>query len=62
MRAKDVVLIVLLIVAISVSLATKYYPYFPGDVALARWVQALVPPNLNWAEGVSRTAEFPGIL
>ncbi len=62
MRAKDVVLIVLLIVAISVSLASKYYTHFPGDVAVTRWVQSLVSPNLNWAEGFSRTAEFPGIL
>jgi len=62
MRTKDVVLIVLLIVAISVSLASKYYTHFPGDVAVTRWVQSLVSPNLNWAEGFSRTAEFPGIL
>ncbi len=45
-----------------VTLATKYYAYFPGDVAVARWVQSLVPPNLNWAAGVSRTAEFPWLL
>jgi len=31
-------------------------------VAAERWVQSQVPPNLNWAEGVSRTAEFPLIL
>lgn len=62
MRTKDVVLLVLLIVAISVSLASKYFAHFPGDVAAARWVQSLVPPNLNWAEGFSRTAEFPQIL
>jgi len=31
-------------------------------VAVERWVQSPVPQNLNWAETVSRTAEFPWIL
>ena len=31
-------------------------------MAVERWVQSLVPQNLHWAEGVSRTAEFPWIL
>jgi len=52
----------LCIIAVLVTLASKYYPYFPGDVVVERWVQSLVPPNLNWAEGVSRTAEFPWVL
>lgn len=54
--------IVWFIIAALVTLATKYYPYFPGDVAVERWLQSLAPPNLNWAAGVSRTAEFPGVL
>lgn len=52
----------LFIIAILVTLATKYYAYFPGDVSVERWVQSLLPPSLNWAEAVSRTAEFPFIL
>jgi undecaprenyl-diphosphatase len=52
----------LVIIAALVTLAAKYYPYFPGDVPVERWVQSLLPPNLNWAEGVSRTAEFPWVL
>jgi membrane-associated phospholipid phosphatase len=52
----------LFIIAVLVTAATKYYPYFPGDVALEKWVQALVPPNLNWAEAVSRTAKSPWIF
>jgi len=43
-------------------LSTKYFAYFPGDVAIERWLQSLVPQSLNWAEGVSRTADFPWIL
>jgi len=52
----------LFLIAALVTLAAKYYPYFPGDVAVERWVQSIVPANLNWAEVVSRTAEFPWIL
>jgi membrane-associated phospholipid phosphatase len=52
----------LFILAALVTLSTKYYPYFPGDVAVERGVQSLVPGNLNWAVTVSRTAEFPWIL
>jgi membrane-associated phospholipid phosphatase len=54
--------IALFIIAVLGILATKYYPYFPGDVSVERWVQSQLPQNLKWAEGVSRTAEFPWIL
>jgi len=62
MRTNYAVWIGLFIIAALVTLATKYFPYFPGDVTVERWVQSLVPLNLNWAEGVSRTAEFPWVL
>jgi undecaprenyl-diphosphatase len=62
MRINYAAWIGLFIMAALVTLATRYYAYFPGDVAVARWVQSLVPPNLKWAEGLSRTAEFPWIL
>ena len=62
MRPNYAAWIGLCIVAALVTLATKYFAYFPGDVAVERWVQSLVPPNLNWAEAVSRTAEFPWVL
>jgi membrane-associated phospholipid phosphatase len=52
----------LFMIAAMATLATKYYPYFPGDVAVERWVQSLLPPNLSWAEGFSRPAEFPLVL
>jgi membrane-associated phospholipid phosphatase len=52
----------LFILAALVTLTAKYYPYFPGDVAIERWVQSWVPQNLDWAVGVSRTAEFPWVL
>ena len=62
MRDNYAVWIGLFILAALVTLAAKYYAYFPGDVAVERFVQSLVPQNLNWAEGVSRTAEFPWVL
>jgi membrane-associated phospholipid phosphatase len=52
----------LLTIAFLATLATKYFIHFPRDVAVERWVQSLVPQNLNWATGVSRTAEFLWIL
>jgi membrane-associated phospholipid phosphatase len=52
----------LFVIAALVTLAAKFFAYFPGDVALERGVQSLVPANLNWAEAVARTAEFPWIL
>lgn len=62
MRINYAVWIGLFIIAVLVTLATKYYPYFIGDVAVKRWVQSLVPQNLNWTLSVPRTAEFPWIL
>lgn len=62
MRDNYAVWLGLCIIAALVTLATKYFAYFPGDVALERWVQSVVPQNLNWAQGVSRTAEFPWVF
>ena len=62
MRTNYGVWIVLFIIAVLVTVAAKYYAYFPGDVAVERFVQSLVPQNLNWATKVSRTAEFPWVL
>ncbi len=38
------------VIAVSLILAAHYFPRFPGDVAVARWVQALVPGDLRWAQ------------
>jgi membrane-associated phospholipid phosphatase len=62
MRPNYAAWIGLCIAAALATLGTKYFAYFPGDVAVERWVQSLVPLNLNWAEAVSRTAEFPWVL
>jgi len=62
MRPKQSIWIGLFLSAALMTLAAKYYPSFPGDVALARWVQALVPANREWAVLVSRAGEFPWLL
>ena len=62
MRPNYGIWIALFIIAALVTLAARYYAYFPGDVAVERGVQSLVPANLNWAEAVSHTAEFPWVL
>ncbi len=62
MRTNYAVWTGLLIIAASVTPAMKYYACFPGDAAVEKWVQSLVPSNLNWAEGVSKTAESPWIF
>ncbi|MCL4503832.1 MAG: phosphatase PAP2 family protein [Deltaproteobacteria bacterium] len=62
MRPNYALWIGLVVIAISATLAAHYFPVFPGDVAVARWVQSLVPQDLGWAAGVSRTAQFPWVL
>jgi membrane-associated phospholipid phosphatase len=62
MRRNYSIWVGLFLIAALVTLATKYYAYFPGDVSVERWVQSLVPQKMGWAQVVSRTAEFPWIL
>ena len=62
MRPHRAVWLGLFIIAALALPATKYFPYFPGDVAVARWVQSMLPPNLHWAEAVKRTGDFPWFL
>jgi undecaprenyl-diphosphatase len=62
MRAHYAGWIGLFVLAFLVALAARYCATFPGDVAVERLVQSLVPRNLGWAVSVSRTAEFPWIL
>jgi membrane-associated phospholipid phosphatase len=62
MRPFHALWIGLFVIAILVTVEARYYLSFPGDVWLEKGVQSLLPGNLNWAELVSKTAEFPWFL
>ena len=62
MRVNYAAWVGLFLFAAFVSLAAKFYAYFPGDVAVEKWVQSWFPKDLHWAVSVSRIAEFPWIL
>jgi hypothetical protein len=62
MGPRYAVWISLFIIAALLVIAAKYSACFPGDVAVERGVQSLLSQNLNWAEGVSKTPEFPQVL
>ncbi len=62
MRIRNAVLIALFVLGVFVTLAVRYYPHFPGDVVLSRFVQSLVPKSMRWAQWISLTATFPWSL
>src|SRR4051794_1824450 len=63
-RIAAVVWGLLFLVAVAGTLAEAALPYLPGDVAVARAVQAVLPPGPGWAQAVSASAQWPwtGIL
>jgi membrane-associated phospholipid phosphatase len=46
--------------AVVLVIAAANLPYFPGDIALARLIQAVVPGDSAWAKWVTDTAKVPG--
>ena len=62
MTLREKVWIALLAVAVSLTFAAGYTPYFPGDVALTRLVQSLAPAATGWAQWISSTGKFPWCL
>ena len=59
MSAKYTLWTASLVIAIFSVPAVKRYAYFPGDVAVKRRAQSLCLRNLNWAKGISKSAELP---
>ena len=53
-------LLVLAAIATAMLVAARYTPYFPGDLELARFIQAWVPAG-GWARAVTRAAYAPWI-
>ena len=62
MRTKDVVWLVLLILAASLTILLKYVPYLPGDVSSTRLIQSVLPESKYWAQVLSSTAKTPWVL
>jgi membrane-associated phospholipid phosphatase len=62
MRTKDLVWLVLFILAALLTISLKYLPYLPGDVSGTRLVQALLPESKRWAQLLSSTAAMPWVL
>jgi membrane-associated phospholipid phosphatase len=62
MRTKDVIWLVLLILAVLLTIFLKYVPYFPGDVTITRVVQSMLPDSKSWAQSISSTAKMPRVL
>jgi undecaprenyl-diphosphatase len=59
MVLKEKLWMVLLAAALLLTVGAKYSPYFPGDVAVTRFVQWITPASTGWAQGISSTAKFP---
>jgi membrane-associated phospholipid phosphatase len=59
MVLKEKVWMALLAGAVILTVGAKYSPYFPGDVAVTRFVQWITPASTGWAQWISSTAKFP---
>ncbi len=51
--------LLLLTLAILAIVAAGRYAFFPGDVALARGIQALVGDSLQWARLITNSVSYP---
>lgn len=51
--------IALLVVTALLIIGARYLPYFPGDLAVARFVQWITPVSTGWAQWISSSAKFP---
>jgi membrane-associated phospholipid phosphatase len=62
MRLKDKIWIGMFAVVLLITAAARYWIYFPGDVAVAQFLQALAPVSTYWAQWVTATAKSPWCL
>jgi membrane-associated phospholipid phosphatase len=59
MTLKEKVWIALFFVAVLLTAGAKVMHYFPGDVAVTRFVQGITPASTGWARTLSSSAEYP---
>ena len=62
MVLREKALIALFAVTVLLVIAARYSAYFPGDVAVASFVQWIAPASTGWAQWISSTAKFPSNL
>lgn len=62
MPPNERVWVVLFALTVLLTLAAGHWAYFPGDVSVALFVQALATRSTAWAQWVSSTAKFPWSL
>jgi membrane-associated phospholipid phosphatase len=59
MVLKEKAWIALFAVAALLTIGARYWPYFPSDVAVTRFVQSIAPTSTGWAQWISSSAKFP---
>jgi membrane-associated phospholipid phosphatase len=59
MTLKEKFWIAIVAAAVFLTAAARYWTYFPGDLAVTRFVQALAPVSTSWAQWVTATAKSP---
>ncbi len=62
MRTKELVWLLLLVLAVLLTISLKYVPHLPGDVASTRLVQSMLPESKHWAQVISSSAKMPWVL
>ncbi len=62
MKKKDIIWLVLLVLAVLLTLTLRSFPYLPGDLGCTRLVQSLLPESKEWAKWLSSTAVMPSVL
>jgi membrane-associated phospholipid phosphatase len=62
MRTRELVWLILLLLAVLLTICLKYFPYFPGDVSSTRLIQSVLPASTHWAQVVSSTAKPPWVF
>ena len=59
MGLKEKTWIALFVLTVLLVIGATVFSYFPGDVAVTRFVQWITPASTGWANWISSTAKFP---
>lgn len=59
MNVREKAWIALWVATVLLIIGARYLPYFPGDVAVTRFLQWMTPASTGWAQWISSTAKFP---